>query len=247
MSKVKKHPHAGMSGARGAFVKAIHELTRSGHRNHREVFSDFLELSFCALAAQTHPRDSERGHELEKRYMRVVGDRDPEYIRRMPELLSMMAIALNEEPCDFLGSVAGELGALNEHMGQFFTPFHVSYLMAQMLLSDVGEVIKRDGHVVVGEPTCGSGGMVIAAAQVVRDLGFDPRKHMYVQAVDLSATAFQMAYVQLSACGIPADVIHGNSITLETFSAERTMAAVLFARQRALPPLGTQLAFNLGD
>ena len=224
----RKLPYAGMTGERGKFVKLVHDLVREGGRNHREVFADFLELAFCAIAKPTH-WDPKRQDELEARYMFVVRSRDAEYIRRMPELLGMMTIGLQEEPCDFLGSVAGELGALSDHLGQFFTPFELSIAMAEMALSDCDELIREKGFITVSEPACGAGGMVLAAAQVLRSKGLDPELTMYVQAVDLSKTAFQMAYIQLAVSNIAADVCHGNTLTLETFGWEMTPSAFTFA------------------
>ncbi len=227
MTRVRKHPHAGMSGARRDFVKLVHDLVRDGGRNHREVFNDFLELAFCALAKTTRNPESARAVELEARYMRIAAHREPAYMQCMPELLGIVHIGL-EDPCDFLGGVAGELGSLSEGLGQFFTPFELSRLLAELTLSDVESVVAEHGFVTMDEPACGAGGMVLACAWVLRERGIDPGECMFVRATDLSTTAYQMAYVQLSLAGIPADVFNANTLTLETFGAEQTSAKFPF-------------------
>ena len=226
---MKKHPHAGMQGAKRDFVKLVHDLVREGGRNHREVFADFLELAFCTLAKTTYPDDHPRAAELEARYMRTVEHRSADYIRRMPELLGVLQLGLLE-PCDFLGGVSGELGALSDGLGQFFTPFEVSRLLAEITLQSVPDIVRERGFITIDEPACGAGGMVLAAAAVLEAQGLEPELHMLVRATDLSVTAFQMAYVQLWLRGVPATVVHGNTLTLETFAAEATLSKMRFAQ-----------------
>ena len=52
-------------------------------------------------------------------------------------------------------------------MGQFFTPYDVSRMMAEMTFDTVDEIIAEQGFVTVQEPACGAGGMIIAAADVI--------------------------------------------------------------------------------
>jgi len=225
--RVRKHPHAGMVGTKHAFVKLIGELARSG-RSHSEVFGDFLELSFCALAKTTLDPAGERAPAMEARYMRTVEKRDAAYIRRMPELLGLLQVGIFEG-CDFLGEVSGELGSLNEHMGQFFTPYAVSLVNAQLLIDkDVVEsAIAERGYLTLQEPACGAGGMVLAVADVLEGMGFDACQHMRTWAIDLSETAFKMAYVQLSLRGLAAHVLRGDTLRMEMHESQVTPGLLL--------------------
>ena len=110
-----------------------------------ERFSDFLELAYCAVSKQMASGD--KADKLEERYMAVVKRHKPDDIQKMPELLGMVQIAIGEGGCDFLGRVSSDLSVLNAHMGQFFTPYEVSRLMAEITLNDVGETIERNGFV----------------------------------------------------------------------------------------------------
>lgn len=230
MSRVRKHPHAGHQGASRDFIKLVGDLTRGGGRSHREVLDDFLELAFCAIAKTTHAPDSARATELESRYMALVAKRGPDYIRRMPELLGMAELGVREGG-DFLGVVAGELGALSGGLGQFFTPYELSSLIARMSLGDreqVAETIASKGWIEVGEPACGAGGMLLAVADALDEFGFDSSTSMRAVACDVSGLAFRMAYVQLSLRGIAASVIHGDTLRLEEFAQEATPALLAF-------------------
>lgn len=167
--------------------------------------------------------------------MRTVEKRDADYIRRMPELLGLLQLGLFEG-CDFLGEVAGELGSLNEHMGQFFTPYSVSLACAQMLIDrDVVEgAIAERGYMTVQEPACGAGGMVLAIADVLEGMGFDPSHAARFWAIDLSNTAFQMAYVQISLRGLAAHVMRGDTLRMEFHESHVTPGLLLQdARLRA--------------
>jgi hypothetical protein len=95
----------------------------------------------------------------------------PEDVRKIPELLAVTALAVQEGGCDFLGQVVGDLGLITGHMGQFFTPYDVSRMIAEMTLDTVDEIIAEQGFVTVQEPACGAGGMVIAAADVLARRG----------------------------------------------------------------------------
>lgn len=104
------HPHVIQ------FIKAMNDIDRS--KSRREVFTDFCELAYCALAKIACPTEQGR-EDLEAQYLSVVKRyRNKDDVRRMPELLSLTMEALNQGNIDFLGSVAGELGALDAKLGQ---------------------------------------------------------------------------------------------------------------------------------
>lgn len=228
MAKVKKHPYAGKRGPDRDFIKLVDELAR--YRRHSEVFNDFLEMAYCAVAKTTYPPGHEAADALEERYMRVVKRNDEKYIRLMPELLGTFAVGIDSVGGDFLGRISGEIGALHDGLGQFFTPFEVSKMMAIMTLDndETRAIVERQGFVTMCEPACGAGGMVLAAAEVLDEMGLDPSICLWVQATDVSDTAYKMAYLQLAACNIPADVIRGDSIRMESWEAAITPAKISF-------------------
>lgn len=58
------------------------------------------------------------------------------------------------------------LGQGSKQAGQFFTPYHVSQLTAQIVTENA-----VNGKYQVHEPSCGSGGMIIAVADKLRQQG----------------------------------------------------------------------------
>lgn len=95
---------------------------------------------------------------IEDHYMAVVKRNRPEDVRAMPRLLGITTRAIQDGGCDFLGQVAGDFELVTGPMGQLFTPYDVSRLIAEMTLDTVGEVIAEQGFVTVQEPACGAGG-----------------------------------------------------------------------------------------
>lgn len=57
--------------------------------------------------------------------------------------------------------------------------------------------------------------MILAAAEVMMSKGLNYCEHLVVMATDSDPRCIHMAYIQLSLYGIPAVVIHGNTITLQ--------------------------------
>jgi hypothetical protein len=169
----------------------IKRLTQpNADKSAYDKFRDFCEMGHCAIAKTTAPT-LERAQELEDRYMQIVGTyRDKDTVRAYPELLAIAWRGVRHG--DFLGAVATELEALNTRLGQFFTPYHVSRMMATMALQDAADIIARSGFVTFQEPASGAGGMVLAAAHALEDQGFNPGLHMLVHATDLSPLCFHM-------------------------------------------------------
>jgi len=65
------------------------------------------------------------------------------------------------------------------------------------------------------EPACGGAGMVIAWAQCMLEAGLNPSQHLYSRCTDIDPMVADIAFVQLSLLGIPAEVITGNTLTLQ--------------------------------
>lgn len=231
-------------------IKRQLELIASNHaRRVSEVFGDWcaamaLGLANAAAAVQLRP-DMATVAAREAEYMRIVKRYDGPTMTTFAELLGALTLAMDADPCDQLGTLYMELGSPNERLGQFFTPPSISRMMAELMLGDVDEVVKVRGFVSVSEPACGSGGMVLASSETMRERGLNPQTQMPVHAIDLGITAVHMAYVQFSILGLPALVVHGNTLTLDVMGVWRTAAwnlglwdlrAPFSAAERELPP-----------
>lgn len=208
------------------FVKGLSGICSSKHAD--EVLRDFCELVFCALAKKASPWP-EQQDQLEEQYMKVVGRyRDKDHVRAMPEFMALALGEFGNGGVDFLGEVAGEMGALDGRLGQFFTPYPVSRLMAEMNFQGVEDIIEQNGFVTVQEPAAGAGGMLLALADTIEQKGFDLETQVWVEATELSRSTFHMCYIQCAARGLAGRIINGNSLSLETYGVAFTAAAPVF-------------------
>lgn len=190
------------------------------------LFEDFAEIA--ALTIHQHPyqfgllerdEDYER---IEAAYMAAIKKFKPDEMDDLTKLFAISLTALMEHQEDFLGQMFMELGVANKHRGQFFTPNTISRFMAEVQMADLASIIERQGYFTLSEPACGSGVMVIEAANAVRKHGFDPGQVMLFQATDIGRTCFNMAYLQCSALGLAGEVVHGDTIAFEQYEVRET-------------------------
>lgn len=211
------------------FIKILDGLDSSKSRH--DNFRNFCEMAYCALAKKTAP-DQISADKFETRYMDIVSTySNKDDVRKMPELLGLMTSALNAGGCDFLGEVAGELELLESRSGQFFTPYHLSKVMAQINLTNAHAIINEQGFLTISDPAAGAGCMILAVADCLEEQGHDILTTMSAQVTELSRMTYHMLFIQLSLRGIAAAVIHGNSLSLEVFESAYTPAAIIFAEK----------------
>lgn len=179
---------------------------------------------FCTMAALSFAQPFYRSEELEKEYMQVSGRYKPEQLTEFAKLIAIVVNALEENPDqDFLGTcfMQNEMG--NEYRGQFFTPYSVCKMMAEI---NYGRdfVNNPQGYVTVCEPCSGAGALIIALRNTVIKQGLNPSTCMLVTATDIDEICFKMSYIQFSLLAIPAVVIHGNTLAVQEFRSLYTPA-----------------------
>ena len=201
-----------------------------------QTFADFVELAAISLNA-VDLRQPWRDNQ-EAKYMQIVKQYTPEEAQAFCKMLAILIGALETATtpgsigrADILGLTYHELELHNKWTGQYFSPFEICQLMAEMNVGDKEELeakIAADGFIRLCEPACGSGAMVIAFALAMRSRGVEPQRHLHVTAVDVDLKCVAMTYIQLSLLGIPAVIVHGNSLTLEEWGHWYTPAHIMF-------------------
>ena len=189
-------------------------------RGVHEVFCDFIEAAAISISNAV---DIPRREAREARYMQIVKRYTPEEVNRFPELLemlTMLTMQLEGGPADVLGRLFHELELHNKYACQFFTPYEICRMMAKMTMGDKAALeaqIAATKFISVSEPACGSGAMVIAFAQAMKEEGINYQQHLHVTAVNVSPICVHMAYLQLSLLHIPAIVIRANTLSAFPF------------------------------
>lgn len=207
-------------------IKEISKIIQSMDGGHGPVtvFNDFVTMSALAIQNGCTLMGSKIWQQREEQYQQIIGKYDEKARETFPELFARLALAIENNPSDVLGSIFMEIGASYGGLGQFFTPFHLSKLCAALANP---EPENDTGCITITEPSCGGGGMIIAAALHLRDKGIDYQRRLRVVAQDLDWQAVYMCYVQLSLMGIRATVVQGSTLT-EPYVEGRTDSAHVF-------------------
>lgn len=194
------------------FIKLITDI--SYRYTTREIFYRFVEMAAIAVSNSVDKSQYDR---REQRYLQLASEFNNKEMSIMPQLMGELIEALEEEPGDVLGSIYCEMEMANKHIGQVFTPIQLSRLMGDMTLSGCKEALDKKGYVTVSDPACGGGSTLIGMALAMRDAGYNYQKQMCVQAIDIDIRAVHMCYLQLSLLGIPAEIIHGDSLAVKFY------------------------------
>lgn len=195
------------------------------------VFEDWLKV--CSISI-SNAVDWNQANEREEQYLETINKYTPEEQKVLTKTFAELVDALQKEavtggPCDLLGKVFHALELHNKYHGQFFTPFHICEFMGQVALADGGEAgnvaseaLHKKGYLSVCEPCVGSGGMVLGFAKAMYNNKMNYCDQMVAYCCDIDIKCVHMAYLQLSLYGIPAVIIHGNSLTNEEWSRWHT-------------------------
>lgn len=188
-----------------AFITKLQNLDHS--RRTDTVFKDFLALSTYAIMQPFY-----QSPDIEQKYLDIISKYNKEQANEFSQMLALLVNALEEKFQDFLGQVYMQLNLGNVKTGQFFTPYHVSKLMAEITFIDSQKDFEKQEIITLSEPCCGSGGIVIAYAETMKNHNINYQQKLFVEAIDIDELCFQMAYLQLSLYGIPARVMLGDTL-----------------------------------
>lgn len=200
----------------------------SGARRISEVFDDFVAMSAISLrnAAASLNRDPQ-WQAREEEYLRIVGRYDVDSQARFGEAFAKLVLELESEPRDVLGEIYMGLELGNQRLGQFFTPYGVAQLVAEMTVEPLARKIREEGQASLHEPACGAAAFVIATSQALRARGVNYQQTLFVSAEDVSHVAVHMAYVHLSLLHVPAVVHRRDTLTQQTYDSWVTPALML--------------------
>lgn len=213
------------------FIKIASSIGRSMGR--WDVLSDFATMSRCAIINNSTPFRSE---EYEEQYMRIVGKYTKEDVSAISRMLALVFMAQHDNDGDFLGECLMEMEMGSKDIGQFFTPYSVSRMMAKLSLTHHTELSCRKGYLTLSEPAAGGGAMVIAAVNELRQQneGID----IFAVCTELSSLTADLCYINLTASNVPAQVINGNTLTMEAFRTMPTPALCtnVWSHRLTFPP-----------
>lgn len=195
-----------MASRKKEIIKIIEKI--SGKYSSYEVFTDWIRCCSLSISNSCTLFKDKVWKDREQMYLDTIKKYTKEEVDLFVEMFVLLSETLEEEPSDVLGQIYMESGMGSKAAGQFFTPYHLSELCAKLSLPDPSE----NGVYYINEPSCGGGGMIIAAASALKEKGIDYQRKMEVVAQDLDWKGVYMCYLQLSLLGISAICVQGDTI-----------------------------------
>lgn len=198
-----------------------------------ELLSATIE---CGAIAISNQFDRVQAPQREEQYRQTMKRFDPDtrlLIRDVfGDIAALLMNMINPHVGfrDYLGELFMRSETSSNKAGQFFTPYNVSKMCAQISINEaeVNEYINQDKILTMNEPACGSGGMILAAADVLyNQYHFNIARNLFVICSDIDIRCVHMTYLQLSLAGIPAIVYQQNTLTLETWQSWETPAYIM--------------------
>lgn len=195
-------------------------------------FKFVSDLFECGAIAISNAVDLAQKDEREERYLQIIRSYKPAQQKSLAEIFAKIYALLasvvydNGSFNDNLGEIFMRCNLGNKIAGQFFTPYHVSELMARASMDEslVREKTDKNEIITINDPACGGGGMLIAALEVLRSFGVNYARDCFIEANDIDIRCVHMTYLQLSLAGAPAIVRHQDTFSRDCWSVWYTPA-----------------------
>ena len=148
-------------------------VNQASHRvNPNKFLSDTFE---CGAIAVSNQFDFPKAEQREERYKQIMRTYEPKERELMAEAFAKIYALLtsvvydNGTFNDWLGELFMQTDMGNKHNGQFFTPYHISSFCAKVSIDEsIVRQKQRDNEIItINDPTCGAGGMLVAALETL--------------------------------------------------------------------------------
>lgn len=215
-----------MTSARLNSIIKLFETCRYKHDLYT-VFGDWCE---CTAITMSNAVDPLQFANREARFVEIARKYGRETMATFSHIMGEVVMALEEGPQDILGATFHALELHDKARGQFYTPYPACQLMARVIAGsaqDMQHAISARGFLLAQDPAVGSGAMIVALTEAIREAGVNYQQLLHVTAVDIDPRAVHMAYIQFSLLHIPATVIVGDSLAMKFREEWHTLAHVM--------------------
>lgn len=193
-------------------VSLFNNLT--GSRSLWQVFNDCIEM--FALSIQNTFCFGQTFEKNENRYKDITKNYSESEIETIVKIFAEITNALEANPFqDFLGDLYMQLDMGSSALGQFFTPYTVSYAMTVSSFDEKNAKaeLSQKGYISVLEPAVGGGANVIAFCEVLKNHDINYQTQCVIVCQELSKLTALMCYTALSLIGCAAVVKIGDSLS----------------------------------
>ena len=205
------------------FLKLFNTLTYS--RSAWQVWEDLMTVMACSISNAVD-RTPDKFKSREEQYARAIKNLGG--VEVPAQILGVITMALERNPDqDFLGKLYMSLNLGNHWRGQFFTPYDVCRMMAEINIGDgIQTEIETKGYISICDPCIGAGAMLIAATNAMKRVNVNYQTCAVLVGQDVDRIVAMMAYIQLSLLGCAGYIIVGDSLR------DPPTGHVLFPRDR---------------
>lgn len=192
-------------------VGMFNELT--GSRSLWQIYNDCVEM--FAISIQNVFTFGKRYEQNEEEYKRVSSNYSKAELDKILQIFAKITEMLEKNPYrDLLGDLYMQLNIGSDALGQFFTPYNVSYAMAECCISidEAKSIIEEKGYITVNEPAVGGGANIIALCEYLHKNNINYQNQCVIVCQDLSRTTALMCYIVLSLVGCSAVIKIGDSL-----------------------------------
>lgn len=198
----------------------------SGQTSPTEFLSDVFK---CGAIAISNKFDKTKYDKRESEYKLTINKYNKSDRQLIADIFANIYILLSNQLYigfdDYLGKIYMLSNTSNSKTGQFFTPYTISKLCADVAIDEkeIKNYIENDKIITMHEPTVGSGGMILALADTLYNkYHFNISRNLFVECGDIDIRCVYMTYLQLSLAGIPAAIYHRDGLSLETWDVWKT-------------------------
>ena len=193
--------------------KEFRREIRSASQSYSEadIFRDACRM-FAISFRSPLLLDTEKKKQIEDEFKTYTDKYGKDGSNHISKALVILVKALETHRGDFLGRILEDLNATNKSFSQYFTPDHISRLMADIVMGKP----EPNKIVTICDPACGAGSLLIEAAESFIENG-GRQGDIFLSAQDLDYTAFNISFVQFSLLGYPAEVTRMNSLSMEVY------------------------------
>lgn len=193
-------------------VKMFNDLT--GSRSLWQVFNDCINM--FAISIQNRFSYGRKFEKSEKEYQHISSNYNENELIQVSRIFAKIIDMAEENPYrDLLGDLYMQLDMGSDALGQFFTPYNISYAMAQCCIDidEVKSIIEKKGYVTVNEPAVGGGANIIAFCEYLHKNNINYQNQCIIVCQDLSRLTAMMCYIVLSLIGCSAVIKRGDTLS----------------------------------
>ena len=178
-------------------VKMFDELT--GSRSMWQVFNDCINM--FALSIQYNFTFGKKYEENEKEYKRISSTYNEKELNQIAQIFAKIIDMLENNPYrDLFGDLYMQLNMGSDALGQFFTPYNVSYAMDKCCISidEIKSIIEEKGYITINEPAVGGGANIIAFCEYLHKNNINYQNQCVIVCQELNQLTALMCYIVLS-------------------------------------------------